>query len=164
MMRIIALLVMALGAALLPAQLLAHRGHQALTTITVDRAKAAVFVTHRLSAHDIEPVLANIAPDSAPSVDDPDSEAALLAYIQARFALKGITLRYDGPDHRGDDLVYSYSGVWDSMPDDITIRSAVFFDQGITNSNRLLLRVDDKAQGIQTSPSQPVIAVAMGRE
>lgn len=158
MLRLFGLLML-LGATLLSAPLSAHRGHQALTTITIDRSSGGVFVTHRLSAHDIEPVLANIAPESSPSIDDPDSEAALLTYMEARFALKGVSLRYDGSDHRGDDLVYSYSGKLGSESDDLTVRSAMFFDQGIANSNRLLLRIDGKAQGLQTSPSQPSIAI-----
>lgn len=149
---------------LMPAQVAAHRGHQGLTVITVDTARGAVFVTHRLSAHDIEPVLTNIAPASAPSIDDPESEAALLSYIERRFGLEDVALRYDGSDHRGDDLVYSYSGSLDSARGRVTIRSAMFFDQGIANSNRLLLRIDGKAQAIQTSPSQPVVSINMGLE
>ncbi|MEM1134186.1 MAG: DUF6702 family protein [Pseudomonadota bacterium] len=163
MTRLLALILL-LGGVVLPAQLSAHRGHQALTTITVDSRNDAVFVTHRLSAHDVEPVLANIAPDSAPSIDDPDSEAALLAYMQARFALEGVTLRYDGSDHRGDDLVYSYSGQLGNERGTLNIRSTMFFDQGIANSNRLLLRVDGKAQGLQTSPAEPSLSVAIGTE
>ena len=72
------------AAALSPAA--AHRGHDALTVVTV-AANGSLTVSHRFEASDIEPALARIAPDAQPSLDDPEAVEALVAYLQRRFNL-----------------------------------------------------------------------------
>lgn len=64
----------------------AHRGHDALSVVTVD-ARGGVTVSHRFEAHDLEPALAEIAPDAQASLDDPQAVAALVAYLGRHFAL-----------------------------------------------------------------------------
>ena len=64
----------------------AHRGHDALSVVTLD-GKGGVVVSHRFEAHDVEPALAKIAPDAQPSLDDPEAVAALVAYVGRRFTL-----------------------------------------------------------------------------
>ena len=70
------------AAALSPAA--AHRGHDALTVVTV-AANGSLTVSHRFEASDIEPALARIAPNAQPSLDDPEAVEALVAYLQRRF-------------------------------------------------------------------------------
>jgi hypothetical protein len=80
-----ALLALALAAgAMAPAA--AHRGHDALSVVTV-AANGTLTVSHRFEASDIEPALADIAPDAQPSLDDPAAVAALVAYLQRRFTV-----------------------------------------------------------------------------
>lgn len=64
----------------------AHRGHDALTLVTI-APSGAVTVSHRFEAHDIEPALAAIAPDAQTSLDDPEAVRALLLYVVRRFTL-----------------------------------------------------------------------------
>ncbi|WP_432815250.1 DUF6702 family protein [Sphingorhabdus sp.] len=64
----------------------AHRGHDALSVVTL-AADGGVTVSHRFEAHDIEPALAQIAPDAQPSLDDPDAQQALIAYVAANFRM-----------------------------------------------------------------------------
>jgi len=72
------------SAALSPAA--AHRGHDALTVVTV-ASDGALIVSHRFETSDIEPALARIAPDAQPSLDDPEAVAALVAYLQRHFTV-----------------------------------------------------------------------------
>ena len=72
------------AAALSPAA--AHRGHDALTVVTV-AANGALTVSHRFEASDIEPALAEIAPTAQPSLDDPEAVKALVAYLQRHFTV-----------------------------------------------------------------------------
>jgi hypothetical protein len=64
----------------------AHRGHDALTVVTV-AANGALTVSHRFETSDIEPALAQIAPGAQPSLDDPEAVTALVAYLQRRFTV-----------------------------------------------------------------------------
>jgi hypothetical protein len=64
----------------------AHRGHDALTVVTV-AANGALTVSHRFETSDIEPALAQIAPGAQPSLDDPEAVAALVAYLQRHFTV-----------------------------------------------------------------------------
>ena len=64
----------------------AHRGHDALSVVTLDAA-GGVTVSHRFEAHDLEPALAAIAPGAQASLDDPAAVAALVTYLGRRFTL-----------------------------------------------------------------------------
>ena len=64
----------------------AHRGHDALSVVAV-AADGGITVSHRFEAHDIEPALAQISPDAQPSLDDPDAQQALIAYVAANFRI-----------------------------------------------------------------------------
>lgn len=73
-------------ALMLAAPTAAHRGHASLAVVEIDAKSGAVTVTHRLTAHDVEPALVDIAPDAQPSLDDPDALAALIAHVGRTFA------------------------------------------------------------------------------
>ncbi len=64
----------------------AHRGHDALTVVTIS-GDGSLTVSHRFEASDIEPALGEIAPDAQPSLDDPEAVAALVAYLGRHFTL-----------------------------------------------------------------------------
>ena len=68
----------------------AHRGHSSLSVMEIDAASGAFTVTHRLSAQDVEPFLARLTPDSAPSLDDEASMAAFRAYVGRSFRVWSI--------------------------------------------------------------------------
>lgn len=78
------LVVAVASAALSPAA--AHRGHDALSVVTI-AADGTLIVSHRFAAADIEPALGAIAPAAQPSLDDPAAVTALVAYLGRQFTL-----------------------------------------------------------------------------
>lgn len=77
--------VLALGWALAAAPALPHRGHDAITMVTIEAGRVAV--SHRFDAQDVEAALPRIAPAVQPSLDDPAAIAAFEAYLADRFAI-----------------------------------------------------------------------------
>lgn len=106
----------AAGLALLaPAIASAHRGHSSLSIVEIDARTGEFTVTHRMAAHDVEPVLVNIAPDAQPSLDDPEALAALRAYAGRAFRVwpgdgAPAALTFVGEELQGDDVRLRYSG------------------------------------------------------
>ncbi len=116
-------LVLALAAALaFAAPAAAHRGHASLSVVEIDSATGAVTVTHRMTAHDAEPALVDLAPDAQPSLDDPEALAALVAHGSRAFILADevgpISLRHAETELAGDDVRLVYRG-W-TNPDALT--------------------------------------------
>ncbi|WP_298747457.1 DUF6702 family protein [uncultured Brevundimonas sp.] len=108
-----ALLVAALSAGLAtPA--LAHRGHAGLTVIEIDPASGAVSVSHRFSAHDVEPALVSIAPGAQPSLDDPRAVAGLETHLRQRFRLDidgaAVPVTHAATDLAGDNIRVAFVG------------------------------------------------------
>lgn len=91
----------------------AHRGHDALSVVTV-AADGGVTVSHRFEAQDIEPALAEIAPDAQPSLDDPEAQQALIAYVAANFWIAtkdgAIRLAVSHADFTSDIVRIEFSG------------------------------------------------------
>lgn len=118
--------------ALLPAALIiagpaaAHRGHAGLAVVEIDARSGIVTVTHRLTAHDIEPTLVDIAPGAQPSLDDPEAMAALVAYVGARFRIEGLKLVPAGQTLAGDDITLRYLGRLKGRPKTLRIAGAMF--------------------------------------
>ena len=92
----------------------AHRGHASLSVVEIDALTGAVTITHLLTAHDLEPALAVIAPRAQPSVDDEDAVAALVAYAGRAFRLgdasgRPVALKHVRTDLAGDSVTLVYS-------------------------------------------------------
>ncbi|EGF89542.1 hypothetical protein ABI_39580 [Asticcacaulis biprosthecium C19] len=103
----------------------AHRGHHTLSVVTIAES-GDVVVTHTLSAHDTEPELVALAPEAAPSVDDPQALKALEDHLAEAFIVNGQGLRFVSHDFRGDDLIFVYSGKLTTMPTVVTIDYGLF--------------------------------------
>jgi hypothetical protein len=112
-------------ALVMAAPVAAHRGHAGLAVVEIDAGSGAVTVTHRLTAHDVEPALVDIAPDAQPSLDDPDALAALIAYVGRRFRIDGVALVPAGHSLAGDDIRLRYTGRLKGRPARLRISGAV---------------------------------------
>ena len=129
------------GAAISPAG--AHRGHDALTVVTV-AANGALTVSHRFEASDIEPALGEIAPDAQPSLDDPEAVAALVAYLQRRFTLSSergpIVLSPDKTELGASEVRISFTGNAGRAVRRLTLRSDLLGDIYPGQVNQLNIR------------------------
>jgi len=156
--RLIGLAALALLAAgLVTGPVAAHRGHATLSVVEIDAASGAVTVTHRMAAHDVEPVLANIAPDSQPSLDDPEAVKALIAYVGRAFRIAEVPLVFVGQELAGDTVVLRFAGRLKGLPETLLISGGLFGEThadhatqvnvrraGVTRT--LQFRADDPAQ------------------
>ena len=93
----------------------AHRGNDMLSVIEIDAATGQLRVTHHFAAHDLEPALPRIAPEVEASIDDPEAQAALIRYVDGRFALSdgaagAAALRFEAIKLSGDDVRLVYRG------------------------------------------------------
>jgi hypothetical protein len=104
----------------------AHRGHDALSVVTI-AANGAVTVSHRFEASDVEPALGAIAPRAQPSLDDPDAVAALVTYLGNHFRLaseRGPIQLTPGPVELGAaEVRLSFTGTVPRMARRLTISS-----------------------------------------
>jgi hypothetical protein len=134
------LLVLALLAAA-PAG--AHRGHDALSNVVIEK-DGRVRVSHRLETSDLEPALAIIAPDTQPSLDDPDAVAAVIAYLGTRFALRidnrPLTLVAAGSDLRGGVVQFDFIGKTHGSPGQLTVTSQILTDVHPAQVNQVNVR------------------------
>ncbi|ESQ87698.1 hypothetical protein ABAC460_18670 [Asticcacaulis sp. AC460] len=103
----------------------AHRGHHTLSVVEIGK-DGEVTVTHTLSAHDTEPELVELAPEAAPSVDDPEALAALEAHLGEAFTVNGQALSLAVTDFGGDDLTFVYLGRLPSRPVTVVIDYRLF--------------------------------------
>lgn len=156
MNRLIGLVTLAL---LTAGPVAAHRGHATLSVVEIDATSGAVTVTHRMAAHDVEPVLANIAPDAQPSLDDPEAVKALIAYVGQVFRIAEVPLVFVGQELAGDTVVLRFAGRLSGRPDSLAISGGLFGETyadhatqvnvrraGVTRS--LQFRADDPAQSV----------------
>lgn len=101
---------------------LAHRGHAGLTVVEVDPVSGGITVTHRFSAHDVEPALVSIAPRAQPSLDDPRAVAELETHLGQRFRLvldgAPVPVTHKETDLAGDNIRVEFVGRTDDR--DIT--------------------------------------------
>lgn len=129
MRRIGRLLVAAIVVAAAPAH--AHRGHDALSVVTVD-ARGGVTVSHRFEAHDLEPALAEIAPGAQASLDDPAAIDALVAYLGRNFSVAGergaIALAPGEIDIGASQVRIAFTGRAAAAPARLTVTSRLLTD------------------------------------
>jgi hypothetical protein len=130
------------GAALSPAS--AHRGHDALSVVTIG-SNGAVTVSHRFEASDVEPALAAIAPRAQPSLDDPDAVAALVTYLGTHFRLaseRGPIVLRPGPVELGAaEVRLSFTGTVPRTAKRLTISSDLLGDMYPGQVNQVSVRV-----------------------
>lgn len=108
---------------------IAHRGHDGLTLVTLAK-DGKVTVSHRFEAHDVEPMLARIAPDAQSSLDDPDAVRTLVNYLEARFRLNTgrspIALRQQKVDVTSDIVQVDFVGKMPLSARSLSITNALF--------------------------------------
>lgn len=151
MKRLIALAALALLAA--PAA--AHRGHATLSVVEIDAKSGAVTVTHRMAAHDVEPVLANIAPDAQPSLDDPEAVKMLISYVGRRFRVAGVPLAYAGQTLAGDTVVLRYTGRLQGKPKTLAISGGLFGETHADHATQVNVRRAGITRSLQFRPNDP---------
>lgn len=143
----------------------AHRGNDMLSVIEIDAASGLLRVTHHFAAHDLEPALPRIAPEVEASLDDPEAQAALIRYVDSRFALSDgaagtAVLRLEAIKLSGDDVRLVYRGALPppakTLQIDSQLLSGLYPDEthqvnvrrdGITRT--VLLRSGSEAQRVQ---------------
>lgn len=158
MRRLIGLALLA-GLAAGPAA--AHRGHATLSVVEIDAKTGAVSVTHRMAAHDVEPVLANIAPDAQPSLDDPDAVKALIAYVGRNFRIAGVPLRHVGQTLAGDSVVLRYSGRLQGRPKQLAIAGGLFGETHDDHATQVNVRRAGITRSLQFRPDDPPQTLAL---
>jgi hypothetical protein len=100
----------ALALLLLPAAVAAHRGHASLAVVAVPVKGDVITITHRMTAHDVEPALVAIAPDAQPSLDDAEALAAFTRYVAQNCRIAGVPLALTSQALDGDDVRLVYTG------------------------------------------------------
>jgi hypothetical protein len=121
----------------------AHRGHDALSSIVIEK-DGRVRVSHRLETSDLEPALSIIAPDAQPSLDDPEAVAAIIAYLGTHFALRldnrPVTLVAAGSDLRGAVVQFDFIGKTSGAPKMLTVTSQLLTDVHPAQVNQVNVR------------------------
>jgi hypothetical protein len=135
--------VLMLLALLMAAPAGAHRGHDALSSIVIEK-DGRVRVAHRLEASDLEPALAIIAPDVQPSLDDPDAVAAIIAYLGSRFRLsidnRPVTLVAAGSDLGGAVVRFDFIGKTGGTPRQLQVTTEILTDVHPRQVNQVNVR------------------------
>ncbi|MFN3468596.1 MAG: DUF6702 family protein [Novosphingobium sp.] len=129
-----------LAAAVPPAG--AHRGHDAMSVVTVEPGRIAV--SHRFEAHDLEPALAAIAPAAQASLDDPDAIEALKGYLQTRFTLraagKPVPLSFRSIEVGVRQVRVDYEGRLKRAPKALAVQSTILRDVYGKQVNQVVVR------------------------
>jgi hypothetical protein len=130
MRRILALATALAGAAVAP-QANAHRGHDAMSVVTLE-PDGKVTVSHRFEAHDLEPALAEIAPNAQTSLDDPDAIAELKTYLLAHFHLRAdgqeVPLSVASVDIGVREVRMNYAGSIKGRPKAVAVQTTILRD------------------------------------
>jgi hypothetical protein len=150
---------LALGGVTAPAS--AHRGHASLSVVEIDAKSGAVRVTHRFAAHDVEPVLVDIAPDAQPSLDDPEAVAALVAYVGQRFTIAGAPLTFQSQQLRGDDVMLVYTGRMKPSATSISVRGALFGETHASHQTQVNVRRAGVTRTLYFEPSDGAKTLAL---
>lgn len=121
----------------------AHRGHDAMSIVTL-AASGKLTVSHRFEAHDLEPALAQIAPDAQTSLDDPEAIAALKAYLLRRFSVsshgKAVALTVTAVDIDAAQVRVECSATIKGRPKALDIQSTILRDVYPTQVNQVIFR------------------------
>ena len=144
-------------------QAAAHRGHDLLSVVEIDAAAGTVTVTHRMAAHDIEPMLRKLAPDASPSLDDPVALLALTAYVGHAFGIASprddVPLTLEESRLAGDDVRLIYRGAASALAQ-LQVRSTLFVGLGLDSPHQVNVRRQGVTRSLYfdqaSAPSQSV--------
>lgn len=130
-MRLFPLICGALAMISLAPQTAAHRGHDAMSVVTL-LPDGQVTVSHRFEAHDLEPALAEIAPNAQTSLDDPDAIEELKTYLLAHFKLRAdgsdVPLTVASVEVGVRDVRVDYAGTVKGRPKAVAVQSTILRD------------------------------------
>ena len=140
----------ALAMVSLAPQAAAHRGHDAMSVVTL-LPGGQVTVSHRFEAHDLEPALAEIAPNAQTSLDDPEAIAELKTYLLAHFSISAdgvdIPLTVSSVEVGVRDVRVDYTGAVQSEPKAVKLKSTILRDIYPRQVNQVSVR---RGQFVQT--------------
>lgn len=130
--------------------LAAHRGHDAMSVVTLG-TEGALTVSHRFEAHDLEPALAEIAPQAQASLDDPAAIEELKTYLLAHFTVsadgRAVPLTIASVDIGVRDVRIDYAGTIAGQPKALQLRSTILRDIYPRQVNQVIVR---RGQNVQT--------------
>jgi hypothetical protein len=133
--------------------------------VEIDARSGVVTVTHRMTAHDVEPALVDIAPDAQPSLDDPDAVRALVAYLGQRFRIAGVKLAPAGQRLEGDSVELRYIGRLKGKPKQVLIAGALFGETWDDHATQVNVRSVGRRAGITRTlhfhPGDPAKLVSL---
>jgi hypothetical protein len=136
--------------ALAAAPVAAHRGHDAMTVVTLG-GEGQITVSHRFEAHDLEPALAEIAPQAQTSLDDPEAIEQLKLYLLAHFKVSAdgapVSLAVSDVQIGVRDVRVDYTGTLKGNPKALELRSTVLRDVYPRQVNQVSVR---RGQDVQT--------------
>lgn len=143
-----------IGLAMLSPAAQAHRGHDAMSVLTLE-ADGALTVSHRFEAHDLEPALAEIAPEAQASLDDPEAIEELKAYLLAHFSVSAdgtpVPLAIKSVEIGVRDVRINYSGKVAGKPGSLELRSTILRDIYPRQVNQVLVRSGQIVQTLRFS-------------
>ena len=143
MRRLVLTLAGAVAGLALAPQAGAHRGHDAMSVVTLD-PDGKVTVSHRFEAHDLEPALAEIAPNAQTSLDDPDAIAELKTYLLAHFHLRAegqeVPLSVTSVEVGVRDVRVDYAGSVQGRPKAVAVQSTILRDIYPRQVNQVVVR------------------------
>ena len=138
------------GAVTLAPQAGAHRGHDAMSVVTLGD-DGVVTVSHRFEAHDLEPALAEIAPNAQTSLDDPEAIEELKTYLLAHFSVSAdgamVPLSVSSVEIGVRDVRVDYTGTLPGKPKALELRSTILRDIYPRQVNQVIVR---RGQNVQT--------------
>ncbi len=148
--RVVAASLALVAMASLAPQAGAHRGHDAMSVVTLGE-NGAVSVSHRFEAHDLEPALAEIAPDAQASLDDPAAIEELKTYLLAHFSMSAdgvaVPLAIASVEIGVRDVRVDYAGAVPGAPKALELRSTILRDIYPRQVNQVIVR---RGQNVQT--------------
>ncbi|MDM7954808.1 DUF6702 family protein [Blastomonas sp.] len=155
--RCFGLALAALGLAMFPPLAHAHRGHDAMTVLTLAE-DGAMTVSHRFEAHDLEPALAEIAPQAQASLDDPEAIEELKTYLLAHFSVSAggtpVPLAIASVEIGVRDVRIDYSGTVPGNPAALELRSTILRDIYPRQVNQVLVRRGSNVQTLRFAGSE----------
>lgn len=128
----------------------AHRGHDAMSVVTLGD-EGVVTVSHRFEAHDLEPALAEIAPQAQASLDDPAAIEELKTYLLAHFSVSAdgtpVPLAVASVEVGVRDVRIDFTGAFTGKPKMMELRSTILRDIYPRQVNQVVVR---RGQDVQT--------------
>lgn len=153
MRRVLCLAAAATSLALAP-QAGAHRGHDAMSVVTLD-PDGKVTVSHRFEAHDLEPALAEIAPNAQTSLDDPEAIAELKTYLLAHFHLRAdgseVPLSVASVEIGVRDVRVDYAGSVKGRPKAVAVQSTILREIYPRQVNQVVVKRGSYVQTLRFS-------------